>query len=73
MFSITKFFAVCFCLFSFLTNIYAVVVVVVKKAAGMGFLKVTLPDGVFSQPPVIQVSTFSLPLVMFGSSLREDF
>jgi hypothetical protein len=35
-----------------------IAVVVFKKAAGMEFLKVTLPKGVFSQPPVIQVSTF---------------
>ena len=38
--------------------IVSVVVVVVKKAAGTKFLKVTLPDGVLSQPPVIQFPTF---------------
>ena len=36
-----------------------VVVVVVVKAAGTKFLKVALPNGVLSQPPVIQFQRFS--------------
>ena len=34
-------------------------VVVVVKAAGTKFLKVALPNGVLSQPPVIQFQRFS--------------
>ena len=37
----------------------SIVVVVVVKAAGTKFLKVALPNGVLSQPPVIQFQRFS--------------
>ena len=40
-------------------NLLVVVVVVVVKAAGTKFLKVALPNGVLSQPPVIQFQRFS--------------